>query len=356
MIIVTTLNIIVVVMAYLARCEKQRDMLLWAFILLSLIYGIRYCYGSDYMEYYKVFEQSFSIRNEDQEYGWHLLNCLFHPVGFYGLVFFLTCSENYIIYVIIRRYVPKEWFWFAVFIYVFNIGYLFIGLSMMRQFLAMCIGLYSFKFIEKRELFPFLLLCSLATSFHVISVLLFPLYLTPYINKLFSNKIATVLLLIGLYFLYVHMAEVVLNFVIGMKENDLSYANTSYVSVEELSEEKNVRVIHLIRIVVYIVFFVRNFRDLNKSQQMYSTIVLLGFMIIPFAVYMKMVLRASWIYTFAEIVAFPYLLNQEKKRLLKFPLVFVYMVFILYEYFEIFTSPIYGASYIHFRTIFETLL
>ena len=355
MIVITVLNVVVVIMAYLVRFRNNRILLAYAFLLLAIVLGIRYDYGNDYKPYYEDFIKSYTTRDEYYEYGWYLLYCLFHPFGFFCLVFTLTCVENFIIYKIIEKYVPKEWIWFAVFIYVFNMGYLLIGLSMMRQFLVMCIGLYSLKYVANRNLLCFLILCSIATFFHTIAILLFPLYFAPFFAKLFDNKWGLILIFLGAYIIYIHIADIVLSFVIGAKENDLAYGHSVYMSAEEMKEEKPLRRMYIVRFIIFLIFYIRNIKAIAISQRIYSVSVFLSYFVIPFVTFFTMAIRASWVYSFAEIVAFPLLLSHERNRMIKVSLIPIYLFSILFEYFDVFSSSIYGAHYMNYHTIFETL-
>ena len=81
-----------------------------AFILITLFFCFRYDFGSDYLAYLQMFNNinryniglldfnSLSIFSEKGELGWVLLNKLFNPFGFFGLIAFLSILENYIIF------------------------------------------------------------------------------------------------------------------------------------------------------------------------------------------------------------------------------------------------------------------
>lgn len=356
MVVITLLNIVVVFMAYLAREEKHRYLLAWAFVLLSCVLGIRYGYGNDFFPYLQIFNYSFNGWDGNQEYGWYVINCLFHPFGFSSLIFFLTCLESFIIYKVINEYVSSDWFWFAMFIYVFNISNMLIGLSMLRQELAMCIGLYALKYVNDRKIIPFLILCTVASSMHSIAYLLFPLYLLPYANRLFSNKWGVFVICLVLYIVYTHLGDIVFGAVENMKEDDLVYANSGYIASQELNDEKSVRKIHFIRIFIYLFFYLRSIKYLNDKQRVYSNVVLLGYSMVPFVVFIRMIVRASWIYTIAEIVAFPLIVKYEKNLFLKTLLMIINMALVLFEFFEVFYSDIYGAYFYSYRTIFDIIV
>ena len=94
MVVITTLNIVVVLMAYLARIEKHRYLLAWAFILLAFVLGIRYGYGNDFFAYKYMFDHGYPDAGyaDDVEPGWFFINKLFRPFGFSAFVFILNFS------------------------------------------------------------------------------------------------------------------------------------------------------------------------------------------------------------------------------------------------------------------------
>lgn len=72
-------------------------------------------------------------------------------IRLFSLVIVLTAFEISVYYWFIKKYIPKEWYWFAVFIYVFNPNFMLTQSSMMRQTLAMCIVLLSIPYIYKKR-------------------------------------------------------------------------------------------------------------------------------------------------------------------------------------------------------------
>ena len=176
-------------MSYLARFEKHRYLLAWAFILLISVLGIRYGYGNDFFNYEYFFEHgSYTAESEDPDPGWLLLNRLFKPFGFSTFVFFLTAIEHLMLYDLIRRYVSPNYYWFALFIYLFNPFFMLIGLSMMRQFLVQILGIYAMEYIYKRKFIHFAVLILVCVSIHKVGLLLIPFALFPLTSKISFGK------------------------------------------------------------------------------------------------------------------------------------------------------------------------
>lgn len=140
--------------------------LLWSFIVITVFLAFRYMWGNDYPTYLKIYYDIkmiggglFDFSEVDdytlihKEYGWFFLNRLAAKlhVGFFGLVIVLTLFECWTVFRVIRKYVPENYYWVAILVWVFSVSSFCVNASMMRQYLAMCIYLIVIDLmIEKR--------------------------------------------------------------------------------------------------------------------------------------------------------------------------------------------------------------
>lgn len=353
MIVITVLNIIVVFMSYLARFEKHRYLLAWAFAILIMVLGIRYGYGNDFFSYKYMFDHGYPEAGdaEDIEPGWFLLNKLFKPFGFSTFVFFLTAIEHLMLYNLIRRHVPANYYWFAVFIYVFYSSYMLVGLSMMRQFLVQIIGLYVMEYAIRRKIIPFILLIIIAFTIHKVALLLLPLYLLPYLKTIRWWMLMIILLV--LFFVLNRMEFLIDQLIMLIQGANMKYAD-SYLSDDILGGSHTWEKKVLLPFVIYFIFFVRNMKFLNKAEMSFSWMVVLGLFIVPFQHMFPMAFRAVWIYSFAEILMLPLLISKERIPLLRYSLLFLYMASIILQYISFFRSETFGQHYRYFKTILFT--
>lgn len=356
MVVVTALNMVVVIMAHFARFEKYRFLLAWAFVLLALVLGIRYGYGNDYFSYKYMFDHGYPEQGftDDVEPGWFILNKLFKPFGFSAFVFFLTCIEHLMLYDLIRRYVSPQYYWFAVFLYVFHPYYMLIGLSMMRQFLVQLLGFYAMEYAFKKKIIHFVVIVLFAITIHKVALLLLPLYLFPYTSKLFANKFAIVFLIIVVGVIAIYINVIIENLVLFFADAGMKYGD-SYLSESDLNEEYRIPPMLVLRYVLYAILLVRNYKLLNDSNpsRFYVVEVMLGLLFIPFVTLSTMAIRTSWVYTMVIIISMPILLNKEKMPVIKYGSMFIFCVLLLREYRNFFYSEIWGAQYINFYTIFS---
>ena len=341
-------------MSYLARFEKHRYLLAWAFILLISVLGIRYGYGNDFYNYKYIFDNPLDEEAQNVEPGWFLLNKLFRPFGFSTFVFFLTVIEQLMLYDIIRRYVPPQYFWFAVFLYVFNPNYMLMGLSMMRQFLVMLIGLYALEQATKRNFLRFLLLVAVGFTIHKVAVLLLPLYFLPIISTWIATKWwISVVVLVGFYLVIQNMSGIIEQLSMLIMESGTKYAS-SYLNNSVLQDDNKLGLKYIIHYVVYFIVLIRNLKYLNSQHQIFAVDVLLGLFIIPFTVIFPMALRTSWMYTVAEIISFPLLIKQERIPIIKYGMLMIMIaITLLFEYRGLFNSEIYADHFRTFQTIFS---
>ena len=353
MVVVTVLNAIVVLLAYLAKFRNYRFMLAFAFLLLAVVLGIRYNYGNDYLSYKYIFVHGESDENAKIELGWLFLMTLFRPIGFYGFVFVLTLIEHIILWDIIRRHVNPNWYWLAVFLYVFNSDYMLIGLSMMRQFLVMLLGFYAVEFAVKKRLGYFLLIISCGFLVHKITLLYMPLYFLPYATKLFSSKWMFVAVFVLMTVVFVSMMKIVEVIIPIINDTGEIYA-MKYISDKVLNDEHSLGRRYIIHYAIYMLFLFRNFNKLDNYGKCVALEVVLGCFIIPFYNLFFLAIRLSWMFTIVEIISFPLLVSMEKKTILKYRTTFLFMIFVvLFEFRYIFNSETYGRHYQVFRTIFE---
>lgn len=170
------LNVFVILISYFARYKNIKYVLELSFIIIFLFTALRYDFGTDYLGYYKTFNDIksfsdiFSIYNPTNfnfEKGWLILCYLFKPVGFFGMVFVLSAFICYTYYSLIKKYVHVNYYWLAVLIYVFSFEIMLIQFSAIRQAVSIAIFLNSIKYLgEKRSPVMYVLLILLAGTIH----------------------------------------------------------------------------------------------------------------------------------------------------------------------------------------------
>ena len=179
-----------------------------AFVILTAFVGLRYEYfGVDtysYMDRYlrlsKLNINPFNIvdiynSEPNIEIGWVLLNYWLKFLGWPCFQLFLSVIENFILYKIIKEYVPPTYYWLSIFILGFNKSFLLIGeCSMVRQWLAISIVVFAFKYIVNKKIIKYTACMILAYLIHRTAIIALPAYLLVYVDKLkFTWKTISIL-------------------------------------------------------------------------------------------------------------------------------------------------------------------
>ena len=154
-------------------------------IVYSLILGLRYNVGVDYLAYKEIFmHQDFS----DVEVGYALVNKFLYVLGFsYPAIFILVAFGQIYFFLKGVEAFDKKILPFVVFFY-FTTLYLFLSLNVLRQTLAFSIFVFSLRYIQHKNLFKYLITILFAFIFHRSAIILFPLYFIANIDYLLRHR------------------------------------------------------------------------------------------------------------------------------------------------------------------------
>jgi hypothetical protein len=176
-----------------------------AFFIIFIISAFRFDVGYDFSMYYHFIEGDIKFI-DDQLNRLEILSRalidLSHYVGFNQL-FFIASSLIiiYLFYLTIKRYSLDPILSTLIFI-SFPI-YLFQSFSIVRQYIAIAIIFYSYRFIKTQKIGAYLLFVFLAFLFHKSAILAIPLY------YLFSLHNYFKILIFGLYLLSFFSSDII---------------------------------------------------------------------------------------------------------------------------------------------------
>ena len=347
------LNTISILFSYLAKYKEFKFGLKLAFLLIFIFLAIRFNYGNDYMNYYKDFITINSFSSIDfydkalyYEPGWLLLIRLFKPFGFFTLVMVLSLLNCVIFYLFIKRYVPVQYYWIAVFIYVFTPGFMLVHASAMRQSIAINLFIFSIPFIYKKDFLRYLLCITLATFFHFSAIILIPVYFLVFLNWRINNIGGGIILLIFLsLFIFGDRITPFLDNLIGNFFQDYE----GYIGTGSKIESG----IGLIFLSLFLTAIIYYSRFEKKDIKILFNIAIIGFMFIPIGLLLAMISRVSMYFTPATIVVYPLLIGKIKNPFQKNLFTFILIAFTLYTFTLFFSSEIFGEFYKNYRTIFS---
>ncbi|QOQ78664.1 EpsG family protein [Aerococcus urinaeequi] len=151
-------------------------MLIISLFLPSYFAGIRFGIGTDYFNYVSIFEKLTSNMHTDTEFGYAFLNTFVGNLGGneHTLFFIVSFITHLFIFLFLYHYRKHLNVGLGFFIYL--LLYYNFSFNAIRQSLSMAIILYSYTFLEEKNLYKFLITSLLAISFHNSAIVIIPFY------------------------------------------------------------------------------------------------------------------------------------------------------------------------------------
>lgn len=176
-------------------------------VLLIFFFGFRGFVGDDWIIYYPNFDGMYhdnlsnifvSVGASDFEPGFSLLQalCKFLYPEYHFFVFVCCVINCILLYNFFKRQVDNLPLVIMVFVCMSGIE---LQINLLRNSMALFMCINALRFIEERRFVPFLLICLLATTIHISSIIFIPLYFV--IHKHYSKWIYLSLLLFATVFL-----------------------------------------------------------------------------------------------------------------------------------------------------------
>lgn len=337
-----------------------------AFITLWVFLSIRYNFGNDYEGYFNNFKAytfySFGLGEFDKwaslqdrgEYGFVILNKLFEPIGFFGFIIFLSAFSLYPLYRVIKKYVPSNWYWFAVAILAFNPSFLIVGIAgAIRQWIAVTLFVLTFDFIKKKKVVLFIIVMLAASTIHTTALALIPFFLISFldINKFSKSKIFLFIVLITLWFIVIPQIGYTLFLPLFQGESMEYY--TGYMSADT---GYNILGISSLLVIGIPFLCFSQINHMDNDLKLMNLLVMCSVLFIPMVSVNVMIGRMAWYFSIFTIVVYPNtmdLLYHRGKILLVNVLVWSLIIYYLYIYIVHFLDPIWYDTSYHFHTIFE---
>ena len=367
MLIVIVISILCLVLTYFETTKKLPYGMFIGFCGITILYCIHYDFGTDYMTYYyefqKVASSSYSLKDifildnwRNGEYGWGLLQWICAQIagknGFFLLVIVNSIIENIIIYKFIRKYTESQYWCFSVFVYLFTATFYLLGFSMMRQWLAMCLFLWSFDYIIEKKIVRSLIIIYLASTIHHTASILLPIVFIAYLPMKYAKYYGITLIVL---FALLMLEGDFLNSALGMFMEQSETIEDYITNYDDYDANKSFGIgflINLIPFVLSVFYLIKGKDDTKKSLVLLACI---GTMVVPFSQSLAMVKRMSLYFTLFSIGTIPIVysfINNKNIRLL-FISIFVFMQFV--SYWGFLNDPSYQPHYLEFNTIFSQL-
>lgn len=294
-------------------------------IIPAYFAGIRYGIGTDYFPYVGIFNLIKSGRETRHEIGFSLLNRLVALIGGneHHLFFLMSFITIFFIYINLTK--NKKDISVGLGMFVFLLLYYNQSYNIMRQIAAMAIVLYSFNFIFEKKFLKFFLILLLATSMHIIAIVVLPFY---YIFNYAGNKnrfIRTMIYI--LVFIAIYNFETLLN-IVSQYFIDFSYYNR-YTSDEEARFGIGVFVLNAPFFIPGILYNKR-LTTYSKKFSLYFFILTIGFLI-RFIGYLgsDYIGRLADLFFISNVMIIPYYFRVLKRSDLEYVIKYGVLLFII---------------------------
>lgn len=335
-------------LSVLSRYGKQ--ILLYTFFILFIFAAIRYGYGNDYFGY---------------EDGYNSIHAGYHTIfePLYVQINKLCPSFEFVViissicsilpaYYLINRYVCKKYQWISIFIFVFNPYIFLMGLSAIRQTMALSLFILAINFSKNKRIFPYIICITLACFIHVSAIILLPFYFLA--NKKHIDKRWILIVLLGLLFMIVYGKDIV-NSILQSFAGELS-VNYSYYLLEEKSNSLR----SIILTSITLIYIAINIPHLEGSTLMFSKLYFIGCIFGILAYHVSMLTRFQMYFDIFSIVSIPMIMYQNNTQrtfkngvgLLVNKYFLPVLIFVVYglRYYSFFTNPLWEPFY-EYQTI-----
>jgi hypothetical protein len=357
--ITISLSLLVIIISYCARYKRAEFALPLSFLIIFIFTAIRFNYGTDYPGYYKMFNsittfsKIFSTYSKafQVEKGWLILCYIFKPIGFFGMIFFLSGFTCYTYYSLIKKYVSVNYYWLAVLIYAFSFEIMLIQFSAIRQAVAIAIFLNAIKYLfEKRSILKYVLLIFLAGTIHSSAYFLI-IFVAFAFEKFQKSNIIGYIILILFFLLLIfgqdlrHALSNLSDFFVGDR-----YAKRFATNVP--TDNTLIGSIFWSLLLIIIIYFSRA-QPLNYKYLFY----LYSIYFMTYALSNLIFLADRLGYYFAPfcIIVLPQIASTEKNKIVKYGILTLFLLLMFYRYYHMFSFDFMISGYSKYHTIFSTL-
>ena len=351
-------SILSVCLAYLGSKDKFKYGLELAFIMLFAFSGFRFNYGNDYLNYYQLYnvitDTSFSLQgiiSKDiyEEMGWALLNYACVPITFFGLIIVVSLLTVSGVYYFVKNNVPKEWWTFAVLVYVFNFSFYALSLSMMRQSLAMSIFLVALHFMMRDKKLPSIAITYLASTFHTSALLLIPFMLIQYMHIKNTKKIVVLFTAIFFFFLVSSsLVESVFGYMLQTDDFEV------YNSEGNMDGSSSIGIGAILLFIVPFVFFSLSLSyNYTPAEKNILILAMVTTVLIPLSLTAALFMRVTYYFNIIYLLAIPLAARSPINRSKLTLYLTLYFIGMFYTYYMTLNGATYQKAFSEYNTIFE---
>jgi transmembrane protein EpsG len=270
-----------------------------SFLLIAGFSAIRYHVGTDYGSYELYFNGSYIQKMEP---GYHILNVIFYgyPNGFYAVIAIATLLTYFFLFKALNN---QGVLFFGLFFYIL----LFYALTntFIRQGISAAIFLYSLRFILQRKFLKYLLLIILASTFHLSSLILIPVYLLNHINLSKKKLLFIIFISTALIFLGSNYFSLFIEYILLIPQYGF------YLSTQYIESDNNTGLGILLKVLsgIIIIWNIDKIRLSNPKSNLFINIYMIGILLTLIASQIAIVARLAYPFNIAGIFVFAFFLK-----------------------------------------------
>ncbi len=379
-----------VLLTYISKTRQNGWGLKAAFLVIFIFLALRYDYGNDYMAYLDGYNEITSniqifLTGMRWEPGWNLLHIIFKPFGFFAMVAFMSLATCVVFYRFIRNFVPVQYQWLAVFLYVFDPYQILVPASAMRQNLGIIVFLVALEYLYKKRIIIYLLLGLLAFSFHKSGIILLPLAVLPFVNIKINKFVASLLFMLFVFFFL--FGSHIYSFITQITGGYFAQYAQSYVEATAARRAQLttgfgfVYSLFLLASVLYYagIEYVRSDESPEEGSMLFSEpqdagwvpaeqsgifpsvparrllfmLAFISFLFTPLAFQLAIIGRLNMYFTPILIAVYPIIAYTTRDKFFKLVFLSSLIAFTLFRFWAFFLSPVWQAKFGTYQTIFS---
>lgn len=264
----------IILVAWFLRCisgiDKKKFFFFFCLIQMTLIIGLRYQVGADYIPYERMYNYLgggvyVGYKYDTVEIGYSILNQILWKIGvpYWGLnllIAFLT--------ILFMLKAIKEWsvdFFLSVYLYI-SFFFFYHAMNQTRQGLAIAIGLYAVALLSKGNVKKFLFWIIFGSLFHITLLIFLPLF---FLRKIEFNKSALYIYTATIFVLFIGFSIIIQ--LIQITRYSI-YINSFY-DLEGLTSSKMNLAVRVIMLILALIRY-KSVADSTKKRLLYHMIMI----------------------------------------------------------------------------------
>ena len=323
------------------------------FVVLFVYLAFRYDYGTDYLNYYKLFNDRSSIEDSREILFWKIF------YSFNSYEFFIFCHTAVFLialYFFLRRNISSQYYVLFILSFMLHPGMVYCYITAMRSALAASVFIIvaQYYYIRKKNIVIFLIGIVIASLFHTSAIVLVLLPLFEFIISKLSVKIA----LVSYCLLFIVSAFFLQDLVDGILSGFEVFNRYSYYIEEDYIDSTSSSIILLRSLYLFPLYYMLRLYYSHKLSVELNRIFVIAFL---YFVILFIGLDFQNRYT---IFLFPYVIasvcltlantsNYLNKIVITIPYL-VELFYLNYVMYKIYMEhPFIQGNFIHYHTIFS---